>query len=91
MCIYTCMYKSHIYIYLYMYAWIYIYIHTHSYPQAWGALSPAWNRQGNVDAPVLHGPNGAHVHVLVEELTWENHRKTIGKPWENHRKTMGKP
>jgi hypothetical protein len=31
------------------------------------------------------------VGIVYWRFSWENHRKTIGKPWENHRKTIGKP
>jgi hypothetical protein len=73
MCIYKK--KTIYYIVLYYYKliyYVYIHIYIYIYPRVWVqaiAIGPAWDSQGHVDAPVLHGPNGAHVHVLVEKLT----------------------
>ena len=65
--------NSYTYISICVYIYIYIlYLYLYTYPRVWVqaiSIGPAWDSQGHVDAPVLHGPNGAHVHVLVEKLT----------------------
>lgn len=37
-----------------------------------GPIPMSWDRQGHIDAPVLHGPNGAHIYGLVKELASES-------------------